>query len=99
MGVYIDYKFLLQTQATNAYWLKGESHIRPTGVQTPDTERVSTKPPDTVRVSAHKSKGGKGRGERRKGEKGRTVETWYVSRHYDLRTEVRRGCTPNVSKL
>ena len=22
MGVYIDYKFLLQTQATNAYWLR-----------------------------------------------------------------------------
>ena len=66
LGVYIDYKFLFQTQATNADWLKGESHIRPNGVQTPDTERVSTKPPDTVRVSAQS---GQKRGEGEKGER------------------------------
>ena len=57
--------------------VEGESHIQPTGVQTPDTERVS----------AHKSTGGgKGRGE--KGEGPRTAETWFVSRHYEPRTEV-----------
>ena len=33
------------------------------------------------------------------GEVPRTVETWYVSRHDDPRTEVWRGCTPKVSKL
>jgi hypothetical protein len=67
--------------------VEGESHIQPTGVQTPDTERVSTRPPDTERVSAHKSTGGeKGRGE--KGEGPRTAETWFVSRHYEPRTEV-----------
>ena len=46
--------------------VEGESHIQPTGVQTPDTERVSTRPPDTERVSAHKSKGGE-RGEEKRG--------------------------------
>jgi hypothetical protein len=29
----------------------------------------------------------------------RTGETWYVSRHYDPRTEVWRGGTPEVLKL
>ncbi len=29
----------------------------------------------------------------------RTTETWYVSRHYELRTEVWRGGTPKVRKL
>ena len=29
----------------------------------------------------------------------RTAETWFVSRHDDLRTKVRRGCTPEVPKL
>ena len=33
------------------------------------------------------------------GEGPRTVETWYVSRDYDLRTEVWRGCTPKVPKF
>ena len=67
--------------------VEGESHIQPTGVQTPDTERVSTRPPDTERVSAHKSTGGgKGRGEKEEGP--RTAETWFVSRHYEPRTEV-----------
>ncbi len=28
-----------------------------------------------------------------------TVKTWYVSRHYDPRTEVWRGGTPKVLKL
>ena len=70
LGVYIDYKFLIQTQATNADWLKDESHIRPTGVQTPDTERVSTRPPLTRKECLHtRAKGG-----RRKGEKGRKGE-------------------------
>ena len=36
--------------------------------------------------------------EKRK-EKKRTVETWFVSRHYGPRTEVRRGDTPEVLKL
>ena len=34
-----------------------------------------------------------------RGEGPRTTETWYVSRHYDPRTEVWRGGTPEVSKL
>ncbi len=29
----------------------------------------------------------------------RTAETWFVSRHYEPRTEVRRGGTPKVRKL
>jgi hypothetical protein len=29
----------------------------------------------------------------------RTAETWYVSRHFEPRTEVRRGGTPKVRKL
>ncbi len=29
----------------------------------------------------------------------RTEETWYVSRHYEPRTEVWRGGTPKVRKL
>ena len=61
--------------STNADWLKDESHIRPPGVQTPDTERVSTKPPDTVRVSAQSGQGrGVGEKEKRgKGENSRDV--------------------------
>ena len=39
------------------------------------------------------------KGDRGQGEGPRTAETWYVSRHYELRTEVWRGCTPKVSKL
>ena len=37
----------------------------------------------------------------RTGERGvpRTAETWFVSRHYDPRTEVWRGGTPKVPKL
>jgi hypothetical protein len=38
-----------------------------------------------------------GKRKRRKGSKKR--EMWYVSRHDDLRTEVWRGCTPEVPKL
>jgi hypothetical protein len=66
---------LTNTSATNADWLKDESHIRPPGVQTPDTERVSTKPPDTVRVSAQSGQGrGVGEKEKRgKGENSRDV--------------------------
>ena len=63
MVVYIDYKFLLQT-SNKRLLVKDESHIRPTGVQTPDTERVS----------AHKNKRGKGeRNTREKGENIRDV--------------------------
>ncbi len=58
--------------------VKGESHIRPTGVQTPDPERGSVQ-------SGQKEK------EKR--------EMWYVSRHYEPRTEVWRGGTPKVRKL
>ena len=29
----------------------------------------------------------------------RTAETWYVSRHYEPRTEVWRGGTPKVRKV
>ncbi len=32
------------------------------------------------------------------GQRGEKRETW-VSRHYDLRTEVWRGCTPKVSEF
>jgi hypothetical protein len=28
-----------------------------------------------------------------------SAETWFVSRHYDPRTGVWRGCTPKVPKL
>ena len=68
--------------------VKDDSHIQPTGVQTPDTERVSAQSGqreqgdrDTVRVSAQS-------GHRKGGP-----------RHYDLRTEVWRGCTPKVSEF
>ena len=68
--------------------VKDESHIQPTGVQTPDTERVSAQSGqreqgdrDTVRVSAQS-------GHRKGGP-----------RHYDRRTEVWRGCTPKVSEF
>ena len=62
--------------------VKDESHIQTTGVQTPDTERVSAQ-------SGQRDKGhGKSVGSiRAKGEK---RETW-VSRHYDLRTELGGG--------
>ena len=36
---------------------------------------------------------------RREGGGPRTAETWFVSSHDDLRTEVWRGCTPKVPKL
>ncbi len=36
---------------------------------------------------------------RTEGEGPRTGETWYVSRHYEPRTEVWRGGTPKVRKL
>ena len=36
---------------------------------------------------------------RTEGEGPRTAETWYVSRHYEPRTEVWRGGTPKVRKL
>ena len=65
--------------------VKDESHIQTTGVQTPDTERVSAQSGqreqgdrDTVRVSAQS------------GQRGEKRETW-VSRHYDLRTELGGG--------
>ena len=37
--------------------------------------------------------------EKKKRKRKRTVETWFVSRHYEPRTEVRRGGTPKVRKL
>jgi hypothetical protein len=68
---------LPSTRPTNADWLKDASHIRPPGVQTPDTERVSAQSGQKGRgsnprhgksvcsIGAKRRKGGKG--ERGKG--------------------------------
>ena len=73
---------LPSTSATNADWLKDASHIRPPGVQTPDTERVSAQSgqrkrdgvqtPDTERVSAQSGQKGE-KGERGSGENSRDL--------------------------
>ena len=65
-----------------------------TRVRNPDIEQGKAgKRPDTPRRrSTREQREGKGEGPR-------TAETWYVSRHYDLRTEVWRGSTPKVLKL
>ena len=66
--------------------------------QTQDDERpVRGQTLQEGEVHDNKRKGGPHEN-RREGDP-RTAETWFVSRHYDLRTEVWRGCTPEVPKL
>ena len=81
-------------QPKSATWLRCEKHHCVNRVRNPDTEQRKTgKRSDTPRRrSTREQREGQGEGPR-------TAETWYVSRHDDPRTEVRRGCTPKVPKL
>ena len=65
-----------------------------TRVRNPDIEQGKAgKRPDTPRRrSTREQREGQGEGPRTGGP--RTAETWYVSRHYDLRTEVLGGAHP-----
>ncbi len=87
------------------FWLRCEQHHRYNGFKTQQRQeegRRQNADQEGGDVDMTQSNTGRGTSRGREvsgGEGPRTVETWYVSRHYDPRTEVWRGGTPKVPKL